>query len=187
MTNEKLMVELFGFSSPTYYKWSKHEKRRIFDLINYAFSSNELEEFLKTGKISKIENVGKESQLLDNAIKFYKKCKHITNYKIAKNLLLLLEKNYKENLSVNIEKIAEDIYCSSDELFDINDENTSLKQQNEVITSMKFVLFNLIQKQECSVLEYICKNRNIIEKKSNLPSKNLSNKYLNKIYHLTTV
>ena len=151
MTNEKLMVELFGFSSPTYYKWSKHEKRRIFDLINYAFSNNELEEFLKTGKISKIENVGNENQLLDNAIKFYKKCKHITNYKIAKNLLLLLEKNYKENLSVNIEKIAEDIYCSSDELFDINDENTSLKQQNEVITSMKFVLFNLIQKQECSV------------------------------------
>ena len=43
MTNEKLMVELFGFSSPTYYKWSKHEKRRIFDLINYAFSNNELE------------------------------------------------------------------------------------------------------------------------------------------------
>ena len=113
--------------------------------------------------------------------------KMITNYKKAKNSLLLLEKNYKENQSVNIEKIAEDIYCSSDELFDINDENTSLKQQNEVITSMKFVLFNLIQKQECSVLEYICKNRNIIEKKSNLPSKNLSNKYLNKIYHLTTV
>ena len=58
MTSEKLMIELFGFSSPTYYKWSKHEKRRIFDLINYAFSNNELEEFLKTGKISKIENVG---------------------------------------------------------------------------------------------------------------------------------
>ena len=186
MTNEKLMVELFGFSSPTYYKWSKHEKRRIFDLINYAFSNNELEEFLKTGKISKIENLGNESHLLDNAIKFYKKCKHITNYKIAKNLLLLLEKNYKENQSVNIEKIAEDIYCSSDKLFDIDNENSSVKQQNEVITSMKFVLFNLIQKQECSVLEYICNNRNIIEKKSNLPSKTLSNKYLNKIYHLST-
>jgi hypothetical protein len=186
MTSEKLMIELFGFSSPTYYKWSKHEKRKIFDLINYAFSNNELEEFLKTGKISKIENLGNESHLLDNAIKFYKKCKHITNYKIAKNLLLLLEKNYKENQSVNIEKIAEDIYCSSDKLFDIDNENSSAKQQNEVITSMKFVLFNLIQKQECSVLEYICKNRNIIEKKSNLPSKTLSNKYLNKIYHLST-
>ena len=59
--------------------------------------------------------------------------------------MLLLEKNYKENQSVNIEKIAEDIYCSSDKLFDIDNENSSVKQQNEVITSMKFVLFNLIQ------------------------------------------
>jgi hypothetical protein len=187
MTNEKLMVQLFGFSSPTYYKWSKHEKRKIFDLISYAFSNNELEEFLKTGKISKIENLGNEGQLLEHAIKFYKKCKHITNFKIAKNLLLLLEKNYKTNASLNIEKIAEDIYCNEDKLFDINEEDRFSKQQAEAVTSMKFVLFNLIQKQECQVLEYICKNRNIIEKKSTLPSKNLTNKYLNKIYHLSTI
>ena len=83
---EKLMIELFGFSSPTYYKWSKHEKRKIFDLINYAFSNNELEEFLKTGKISKIENLGNESHLLDNAIKFYKKCIKIGHFL---NLILI--------------------------------------------------------------------------------------------------
>lgn len=187
MTNEKLMVQLFGFSSPTYYKWSKHEKRKIFDLINYAFSNNELEEFLKTGKISKIENLGNESQLLEHAIKFYKKCKHITNYKIAKNLLVLLEINYKKNASVNIEKIAEDIYSNEHKLFDINEEDRFCKQQAEAITSMKFVLFNLIQKQECQVLEYICKNRKIIEKKSTLPTKSLTNKYLNKIYHLSAI
>lgn len=187
MTSEKLMIELFGFSSPTYYKWSKHEKRKIFDLISYAFSNNELEEFLKTGKIAKIENLTNENQLLEHAIKFYKKCKHITNFRIAKNLLLLLENNYKVNNGVNIEKIAEDIYCNEDILFNIKEKNSSSKQQEEAISSMKFVLFNLIQKQECSVLEYICKNRNLIEKKSNLPSKNLTNKYLNKIYHLTTI
>ena len=187
MTNEKLMVELFGFSSPTYYKWSKHEKRKIFDLINYAFSNNELEEFLKTGKISKIENLGNDGQLLEHAIKFYKKCKHITNFKIAKNLLVLLEKNYKRNGSVNIERIAEDIYCNEDKLFDTKNEDSFSKQQAEAITSMKFVLFNLIQKQECQVLEYICKNRNMIERKSALPGKSLTNKYLNKIYHLSTI
>jgi hypothetical protein len=187
MTSEKLMVELFGFSSPTYYKWSKHEKRKIFDLINYAFSNNELEEFLKTGKISKIENVGNESKLLEHGIKFYKKCKHITNFKIAKNLLLLLEKNYKKNGNINIEKIAEDIYCNEDKLFAIKEEDRFSKQQSEAVTSMKFVLFNLIQKQECQVLEYICKNRNVIEKKSTITSKNLTNKYLNKIYHLSTI
>ena len=55
MTYEKLMIELFGFSSPTYYKWSKHDKRKIFDLLSYAFSNSELEEFLNSGKITKIE------------------------------------------------------------------------------------------------------------------------------------
>jgi hypothetical protein len=187
MTSEKLMVELFGFSSPTYYKWSKHEKRKIFDLINYAFSNNELEEFLKTGKINKIENLGNESKLLEHGIKFYKKCKHITNFKIAKNLLLLLEKNYKKHNSLNIERIAEDIYCNEDKLFEVKDEDRFSKQQSEAITSMKFVLFNLIQKQECQLLEYICKNRNLIEKKSTISSKSLTNKYLNKIYHLSTI
>jgi hypothetical protein len=118
------MVELFGFSSPTYYKWTKHEKRKIFDLINYAFSNNKLEEFLKTGKINKIENLGNESKLLEDGIK----SKHITNFKIAKNLLLFLEKNYKKHNSLNIERIAEDIYCNEDKLFEMKDEDRFSKQ-----------------------------------------------------------
>jgi hypothetical protein len=55
MTYEQLMVKLFQFSSPTYYKWSKHEKRPIFDFLSYAFSKNDIEEWLSTSKISKIE------------------------------------------------------------------------------------------------------------------------------------
>ena len=46
MTKEQIMLELFEFSAPTYYKWTKHEKRKIFDLINYAFTLAELEEFM---------------------------------------------------------------------------------------------------------------------------------------------
>ena len=76
VTSEKLMIELFGFSSPTYYKWSKHEKKKNLWFNKLCFSNNELEEFFKTGKISKIENLGNESHLLDNAIKFYKKQAH---------------------------------------------------------------------------------------------------------------
>ena len=53
MTQEKIMIELFEFSSPTYYKWIKQDKRKIFDLLNYAFSNHDLEEFIKTGKINK--------------------------------------------------------------------------------------------------------------------------------------
>ena len=50
MTKEQIMVELFEFSAPTYYKWTKKEKRKIFDLLNYAFTLEELEEYLASGK-----------------------------------------------------------------------------------------------------------------------------------------
>ena len=42
MTREKIMTQLFEFSSPTYYKWTKQDKRKIFDLLNYAYTNNEL-------------------------------------------------------------------------------------------------------------------------------------------------
>ena len=35
MTREKIMVDLFEFSAPTYYKWTKHQKRKIFNLLNF--------------------------------------------------------------------------------------------------------------------------------------------------------
>jgi len=55
VTYEKLMVELFQFSSPTYYKWKKHENRPIFDLLEYAFSKSNLEEWVENKTISKFE------------------------------------------------------------------------------------------------------------------------------------
>ncbi|MFY9089856.1 hypothetical protein [Arcobacter aquimarinus] len=174
MTREKIMTQLFEFSSPTYYKWTKQDKRKIFDLLNYAFTNNELEEFIKTGKIDKIEELGNKTYLFDSSMKFYKTAKHISNFKVAKNLLLLLENNYKQNNnSVIIEKIAESIYKSDKELFEYfeNDKNI------EVVTSMKLALLNLIQKQDIFVLEYISKNRKEIEKNSLKKSA----KYLNKI------
>lgn len=160
MTREKIMISLFEFSAPTYYKWSKQDKRKIFDLLDYAFTNNELEEFIKTGKINKIEEKGSLSYLFSLSMKFYKACRYITNSKVAKNLLLLLEKTYKENRnSVVIEKIAVAIYKENSELFEKTDSNKDL----ENIISMKLALLNLIQKQELLVLEYICKNRVNIE------------------------
>lgn len=148
MTREKIMTELFEFSSPTYYKWKNQDKRKIFDLLNYAFSDDDLMEFLNTSKITKIEEAGDQGYLLDLSIKFYKLTRHITNYKIAKNLLILLEENYlSSDNKVIVEKIAEDIF--KDEEFE---------------SSTKLALLNLIQRQEPVVLEYICKNRLAIER-----------------------
>ena len=54
MTREKIMVDLFDFSPPTYYRWTKHEKRKIFDLLDYAFTNEELEEYLNIGMIIRV-------------------------------------------------------------------------------------------------------------------------------------
>ena len=65
MTREKIMVDLFEFSSPTYYKWTKHQKRKIFDLLDYAFTLEELEEYLTTKKIKRVEKE-KDFEILEN-------------------------------------------------------------------------------------------------------------------------
>lgn len=91
MTKEMIMTKLFEFSAPTYYKWKKQDKRKIIDLIEYAFTDEELIEFLNTGKIGRIDDMGSQDYLLDLSLKFYKLLRHITNYKVAKKLLVLLE------------------------------------------------------------------------------------------------
>jgi len=147
MTKEMIMTELFEFSAPTYYKWKKQDKRKIIDLIEYAFSDEELIEFLNTGRITRIEDMGNQDYLLDLSLKFYKLLRHITNYKVAKKVFILLEESFEQNSNkVIIEKIAEDIY-----------------REEEFYTSMKLAILNLIQRQEPLVLEYVCKNRVKIE------------------------
>ncbi|MBD3830537.1 MAG: hypothetical protein IE890_08620 [Arcobacter sp.] len=91
-------------------------------------------------------------------------------------MLYILERIYKENSNkIVIEKIAEAIYKSDKELFEKSEKDRNL----EVVTSMKLALLNLIQKQDLSLLEYICKNRKEIEKNS---LRKISNtKYINKI------
>jgi len=151
MTKEMIMVKLFKFSAPTYYKWKKQDKRMILDLLDYAFSDEDLIEFLETNKISKIEDISNQDYLLDLSMKFYKLLRHITNYKVAKKVLVLLESSFIESKNrVILEKIAEDIY-----------------KEEDFYTSMKLAILNLIQKQEPIVLEYLCKNRVKIETEFN--------------------
>lgn len=48
------ITTLFGFAAPTYYRWKK-EKRPIVDLLEKYFSTEEIQEFLETEKIRKLE------------------------------------------------------------------------------------------------------------------------------------
>ncbi|MDX4012727.1 hypothetical protein Q6A86_06960, partial [Aliarcobacter skirrowii] len=138
MTKEMIMTKLFQFSAPTYYKWKKHDKRKIISLLEYAFSDDDLIEYLEYGKISKIEDIGNLDYLLDLSMKFYKFLRHITNYKVAKRVLELLESSFLEsNNKIQIDLIAEKIY-----------------KEEEFYSSLKLAILNLIQKQEPLVLEY---------------------------------
>lgn len=93
MTHEQLMVKLFQFSSPTYYKWKKHENRPIFDLLDRYFSKEDLEEYVKTGEIAKFGSP---------------KNNIFTNHIRTDEIIKLLEKSNIKLLSIslaeNIEK-----------------------------------------------------------------------------------
>ncbi len=55
MKKEDIFTSLFGFSSPTFYNWQR-EKRPVINLLDKYFSKDELEEFLSTNKINRLEN-----------------------------------------------------------------------------------------------------------------------------------
>jgi hypothetical protein len=50
MTFKQIVEELFGFASPTYYRWKK-EKRPIIELIKGSFTEQDIETFLDSGKL----------------------------------------------------------------------------------------------------------------------------------------
>lgn len=56
MREEDIYSTLFGFgSNTTFYTWKKDPKRIIFSLLEKYFTKEDLEEFLKSGKIEKFD------------------------------------------------------------------------------------------------------------------------------------
>jgi hypothetical protein len=94
MTFKEKIEALFGFASPTYYRWKK-EKRPIVELIENSFTEQELELFLQTNEIPyKIQFANKYFAKLNNEFTTY-----IIEDKGIKALMsaLLLEKNVTLN------------------------------------------------------------------------------------------
>jgi hypothetical protein len=56
MKKDELYSQLFGFSIPTYYNWSR-EKRPIINLVNKYFNVQQIEEFLKNQNIEEMVNI----------------------------------------------------------------------------------------------------------------------------------
>ena len=153
MTREKIMVDLFEFSAPTYYKWTKHQKRKIFDLINYAFSDEELLEYLTTNKIQRIEKE-KNFFILEVAVTtFIKNLTNVTNYLTTKNCLELLKQVYEKNNSEMIlHKFIDELYLKDKSFF------VQFFVQNEEISSLKYKIVDIFKKESIAILSYICVN-----------------------------
>lgn len=64
MTEREIYMNLFNVSINTYYNWKK-EDRPIINLLDKYFSKEDLEEFLKTGEITKLEKVKTTSNQFD--------------------------------------------------------------------------------------------------------------------------
>lgn len=153
MTREKIMVDLFEFSAPTYYKWTKHQKRKIFDLINYAFSDEELLEYLTTNKIQRIEKEKNFLILEASAITFIKTLINVTNYLTTKNCLELLKQTYEKNNSEMIlHKFIDELYLKDKSFF------VQFFAQNEEISSLKYKIVDIFKKESIAILSYICVN-----------------------------
>ncbi len=111
MTKEQIMVELFEFSAPTYYKWTKKEKRKIFDLLNYAFTLEELEEYLASGKIQKIEIISNNEALVNKIKEFKDKLIENSNTFIANNVLEKIKEHYINNdKKIDIEELRFELF-----------------------------------------------------------------------------
>lgn len=54
---KELICEILGISPKSYYRWK--EERKIFQLLDYAFSADEIKEWLKTGKVERLEEENK--------------------------------------------------------------------------------------------------------------------------------
>ena len=111
MTKEQIMVELFEFSAPTYYKWTKKEKRKIFDLLNYAFTLEELEEYLASGKIQKIEIISNNEGLVNKIKEFKNELIENSNTFIANNILEKIKEHYINNdKKIDIEELRFELF-----------------------------------------------------------------------------
>lgn len=163
MRIETLMSELFGFSSQTYFNWKKEiDKRPIILLIEKYFSKEELEIFLKTNKIEKLELIKNYTfeELENKLCNPYNEEYMIKNLKfkflmfnreasllILRNILNDLEKNdliglirnYQSNLIKleikKIKKIKKNTIFFIDKLLTDEEVKLLIKYKNEILLS----------------------------------------------------
>ena len=150
MTKEQIMVELFEFSAPTYYKWTKKEKRKIFDLLNYAFTLEDLEEFINSGKIQKVEIINNNQGLRNKVKKIVNELVKNSNTFIAKNVLNKMKEHYIIHNKIDYEELRFELFylddyyyieCADEDfLSQLNDFDMKYNEYTKTLDSLEHIL-----------------------------------------------
>lgn len=157
MTFKETMAALFSTSQGTYYKWKK-ENRPIISLLDKYFTQEDLEEFLETGEIFKLELLQHyDYELLEDVSKFFydEKSYFDIDFLLAFLYLskdkLLDNKDYTYNqfdsyLFDILEDYKKDYQIKSNETFGINNEEfgTKYKDLHIALLSIKFPVFKYL-------------------------------------------
>ena len=166
MTKEQIMVELFEFSAPTYYKWTKKEKRKIFDLLNYAFTLEELEEFISSGKIEKMEIINNNQVLINKIKEFKENLIEKSNTFIANNVLVKIKEHYIRNdYKIDIEELKFELFnlndyyfieCADEEfMLKLNDFDTRYNSYTNSLDSEERTLDTISSMTRYKIINYI--------------------------------
>ncbi|WP_157278533.1 hypothetical protein [Aliarcobacter butzleri] len=149
MTQSEVMATLLEISENSYYRWKKKDHIRLVNLIEKYFTIKDLEEFLETEKISRLEN-NRDQELLNNeASKIYN---HFISVLYLKDksllkLFLVVINNANEtsaNLNLNfIDLVFESKGSKKDKINLLKEFNKTVQNNNILFFySIKFMIQN---------------------------------------------
>lgn len=149
MTQSEVMATLLEISENSYYRWKKKDHIRLVNLIEKYFTIKDLEEFLETEKISRLEN-NRDQELLNNeASKIYN---HFISVLYLKDksllrLFLVVINNANEtsaNLNLNfIDLVFESEGSKKDKINLLKEFNKTVQNNNILFFySIKYMFLN---------------------------------------------
>lgn len=139
--------KLFDFANSTVYKWKK-EKRLILDLIDKYFTDEDIEEFLKTGKISKLEEISDLEALNSEAVNIYS---HFVLNLNRNSLILFLTvinvaNTEKQNINSNFIELIFDADAKKEDKIILINEFQKVKNSTLFFYSIKYLVKNKFKK-----------------------------------------
>jgi len=143
----KKIENLFLFTRQTWSKWKK-EKRPIVNLLEKYFSDEDIEEFLKTGKISRFEEISDLEILNSEAVNIYS---HFV-LNLDRNSLILfltvihLSDSSNQNINSNFVELIFDTDAKKEDKVTLINEFQKVKNSTLFFYSIKYLVKDKFKK-----------------------------------------